>query len=418
MQTNEQFLHAIVEDPDNDLPRLVYADWLDEQGDPRGEFIRVQCELAKLDEFDPDRIPLEERQDTLLKKHKTKWSKDLKVAAIRVFEFRRGFVEAVTLNVKNHLQNAEALLDTVPTIRKVKVNALKAVVPEFITSKWLERIDSLNLAGNKLGLRRMRTLLESPHFTEIRELDLTSNNILAGGFQAFVDSGKFPKLTKLICNNSEAAEPSKLSKIGCGPLWKQLESVELAEHAWEDDAIQTLAESWPVCGWKHLNLSFNAFAERGFQALLENGHLTSLESLSLKRCYRLPDSAIAMLANADALGTLRSLDIRGCNYIEDGLNAVLNSQSLVELRKLYISSALFPEFYLPIVAHSTGLPNLETLYLSINPIQSSDLASLRQPNRLQQLKTLVILAGTMDDDVLAELRELLPDVKIFIYSPY
>jgi uncharacterized protein (TIGR02996 family) len=40
------FLAKIIAEPADDLPRLVYADWLDERGDPRGEFIRVQVELA------------------------------------------------------------------------------------------------------------------------------------------------------------------------------------------------------------------------------------------------------------------------------------------------------------------------------------------------------------------------------------
>lgn len=49
------FIAAILADPDNDQPRLVYADWLEEQGDPdgRGEFIRVQVELAKM-RVEPD----------------------------------------------------------------------------------------------------------------------------------------------------------------------------------------------------------------------------------------------------------------------------------------------------------------------------------------------------------------------------
>ena len=35
--------------PDDDGPRLIYADFLDEIGDyPRAEFIRVQLALAKL----------------------------------------------------------------------------------------------------------------------------------------------------------------------------------------------------------------------------------------------------------------------------------------------------------------------------------------------------------------------------------
>ncbi len=41
------FLAAIRDHHDDDAPRLVYADWLDERGESDyAEFIRVQCELA------------------------------------------------------------------------------------------------------------------------------------------------------------------------------------------------------------------------------------------------------------------------------------------------------------------------------------------------------------------------------------
>jgi uncharacterized protein (TIGR02996 family) len=42
------FIRGICEQPEDDLRRLVFADWLTERGEPeRGDFIRVQCELAK-----------------------------------------------------------------------------------------------------------------------------------------------------------------------------------------------------------------------------------------------------------------------------------------------------------------------------------------------------------------------------------
>jgi uncharacterized protein (TIGR02996 family) len=48
MSDRDALLRAICENPDDDAPRLVYADWLDEHGDPRqAEFIRVQIELAR-----------------------------------------------------------------------------------------------------------------------------------------------------------------------------------------------------------------------------------------------------------------------------------------------------------------------------------------------------------------------------------
>jgi uncharacterized protein (TIGR02996 family) len=45
---HEPFLRAIISNPADDGPRLVYADWLDERGQPeRAEFIRLQIELMK-----------------------------------------------------------------------------------------------------------------------------------------------------------------------------------------------------------------------------------------------------------------------------------------------------------------------------------------------------------------------------------
>ena len=42
----DALLAGIIADPENDLPRLMMADALDEAGEhARGEFIRVQCEL-------------------------------------------------------------------------------------------------------------------------------------------------------------------------------------------------------------------------------------------------------------------------------------------------------------------------------------------------------------------------------------
>jgi uncharacterized protein (TIGR02996 family) len=47
--THDAFLQAILESSDDDTPRLAYADWLEEHGDPdRAEFIHMQGLLARL----------------------------------------------------------------------------------------------------------------------------------------------------------------------------------------------------------------------------------------------------------------------------------------------------------------------------------------------------------------------------------
>jgi uncharacterized protein (TIGR02996 family) len=57
MNDEQSFLAAICSQPADDTVRLVYADWLDERGQAgdreRAEFIRVQCELARLSPAPP-----------------------------------------------------------------------------------------------------------------------------------------------------------------------------------------------------------------------------------------------------------------------------------------------------------------------------------------------------------------------------
>ncbi len=50
MNREEAFLHDLRERPDDDLTRLAYADWLEEQDDPRGRYLRVEVELSRLTE--------------------------------------------------------------------------------------------------------------------------------------------------------------------------------------------------------------------------------------------------------------------------------------------------------------------------------------------------------------------------------
>jgi uncharacterized protein (TIGR02996 family) len=78
MNPERAFLQAIRETPDDDAPRLFYADWLDEyfgpEGAARAELIRVQCALASLPADDPGRPALAEREKALLDAHRLAWT--------------------------------------------------------------------------------------------------------------------------------------------------------------------------------------------------------------------------------------------------------------------------------------------------------------------------------------------------------
>src|SRR6476619_208277 len=95
MSDHDALVQAILHAPDDDAPRLVYADWLEENGDAdRAEFIRVQCRVARLPFYDPDYAALTRRTYELLVRHRRAWR--IPYLAARQ-EFRRGFVETVAL---------------------------------------------------------------------------------------------------------------------------------------------------------------------------------------------------------------------------------------------------------------------------------------------------------------------------------
>ena len=51
MTDRDALLRAICANPEDDAPRLIYADWLDEHGDPlQAEFIRLQIGQHQSDE--------------------------------------------------------------------------------------------------------------------------------------------------------------------------------------------------------------------------------------------------------------------------------------------------------------------------------------------------------------------------------
>lgn len=71
------FVQAILEEPDDEGARLIFADWLEERGDPLGEFLRNQCALAT-----DERSGIAERQRVLWAEHGWAWRASLPAALL------------------------------------------------------------------------------------------------------------------------------------------------------------------------------------------------------------------------------------------------------------------------------------------------------------------------------------------------
>lgn len=75
MPTDAGFLAAIAADPHDRLPRLVYADWLDERGDARGELIRLEEETRERVAWDETLWRLKPRRNELRGQTDADWLK-------------------------------------------------------------------------------------------------------------------------------------------------------------------------------------------------------------------------------------------------------------------------------------------------------------------------------------------------------
>jgi carbon storage regulator len=67
------FVQAVQGNPDDEGLRLVFADWLEERGDPLGELLRIQCALVRRPAQDPRRWELEQRERVLWQEHLDDW---------------------------------------------------------------------------------------------------------------------------------------------------------------------------------------------------------------------------------------------------------------------------------------------------------------------------------------------------------
>ena len=119
MTEHDAFLQSIVANPDDDAPRLIYADWLEEHDQPeRAQFIRVQIELAKIGWAMHSRgiwadfwIP-----EPLRSLDRAAWT------------YHRGFIESVECTCQQWLDHGPAILQACPTIREVKISDYRPCV--------------------------------------------------------------------------------------------------------------------------------------------------------------------------------------------------------------------------------------------------------------------------------------------------
>ncbi|HEV3255639.1 MAG TPA: TIGR02996 domain-containing protein [Gemmataceae bacterium] len=311
------FLRDIIDHPDDDAPRLIYADWLDDHGRPeRAEFIRVQCELARLPSGAPLRGALQAREAELLKAHERSWVPADRLALF--FEWRRGFVTALKPCARGIFAGEDSLkvLAEFPFTEELEFSFCMGD-EEFQYMPDLPILRAFGIGGNvrvtaaslaRIGrwrtLRRLRlngdevtdnALSHLAALVELRDLDLSYSEVTDAGL---------PRLAPLTA----------------------LESLDLSETGVTGSGLDALRA---LPRLRRLNLSNTRVWDHGIDGLVG---CRSLEELRLESHYQDRPLRDVDLAPLERLPALRILDLGWwCEPSDIFLATLRRSLSIQEL---------------------------------------------------------------------------------------
>jgi uncharacterized protein (TIGR02996 family) len=393
--TDEGFLRAILEEPDDDTHRLVYADWLDENGQPEhAEFIRVQIELARMDvegrgsharyrlgdllecevaQMDADaarRAQLEAREAVLLEEFERRWTPQLpRTRALRWWgRPARGFQEGVVVASGDVFRRAAPTLFRTAPIRLIHFE--------------------------RLGEREARALAGSEHLARVTGLQLPAD-VTPGAVRALLDSGALANLRTLQLWGSQHGERIARALAGAASL-SNLRGLLLAGNHIGDAAALELIGAPHLVGLTSLCLRGNQLTDRTATALADSTRLTRLTELDLS-CNALDDAGGLALAAA-SLGRLRTLVLTDNSIGARGLSALVAGQHFFHLRELYLSANGARDLRGSVLAACDRPPGLEVLSLGNNRIGPSGGVALAGCPALAKLGRLELYGCDLGDE--------------------
>jgi uncharacterized protein (TIGR02996 family) len=304
---HEAFRSAILEAPDDDAVRLIYGDFLQDQGDPRGEFIQAQCRLAQLELHDPDRPSLQVREQQLLNAHRAEWERPCRGIGSRAL-FHRGFIEGLTMDAAVFLHRATELFRLTP-LRQLRLQRAAGLGEALAACPDLARLTHLDLSANALSEVEIKALADSPFLTNLRRLTLIGADLDDVGFGALVRSPHLGRLMELDVRLNHVG-PEGVRGVGEESRLSSLTSLSLFGNRLGSQGGVELAASSGLPGLQHLNLGRNRIGSPGAQALAGAAFLGGVKTLNLCDNEVRDDGALRLTDDA-ALDGLSRLVLRG-----------------------------------------------------------------------------------------------------------
>jgi uncharacterized protein (TIGR02996 family) len=338
--TDEQpFLDAIFERYDDDRPRLVYADFLDDAGEPeRAELIRVQLALFRLGEDDPRRPILNDRQAELLTQNRATWTADLAGLAVGI-DFRRGIPDSASIDAATLLERGDELFARL-RVRRLRLLDAAPVVAKLFLSPLLARVRELDLCNADLRNSGLALLARSPHLKNLEALDLGFNALEDAGLETFARSGGLPNLTALSLNDNDSITGEGLKALGESPFFAGLTSLDVSGNDIGETGVAALVASPAMARLRSLRLNNNRIGDAGLAMLAHSPLFARVlgaeHRLEVRENFVGP-AGVAALAACPAVGVCTALDLTH-NYLGDkGVAALLRSPYLSKLRVLRLA---------------------------------------------------------------------------------
>jgi uncharacterized protein (TIGR02996 family) len=388
------FLKDILANPDDDTPRLVFADWLDENGDPeRAEFLRVQCRLARLPERDPGRKALEQRSGELLNGYQDvplprprrkqthqrvynqeRWKTPLP-PWVNSSTFRRGFSATAFIDDANLLQflthpeelwrhtPVEGLRVSVSGIEndRPQIEQLLSLLAELQAD--LGRLRFLSLADRGMTDELALTFLLCPGFSGLTRLQLGESYLGDITLVGLANSAHLRSLVTLDCTGifDDEGVSTRLSPAGVGalagsPHLAGLRELVLTRNNVGDAGAAALARSPYLRLLERLEVYDSYLGNEGAAALADSPVLDGVRALGISSniCVWSPDygtsadpdsdAALLALAKSRHLGNVEHLDLAFGAASDRALFTLLDSKKLPKLQRVEIRSTWSPEW--------------------------------------------------------------------------
>ena len=319
---DEAFASEVRANPDDDMARLVLADFLSDSGDPLGQLIRLQLELVDFKGAVEQKLDLQRQEESLLKEHGEQWLEPLRNMGVKGCSlrcFRRGLVERIKISVKDFVDHADEiiaispglhilqltdleldsyqLLTLAPQIRTVDLSNSKIGTAENANgllgfrADWIGDLEGLNLEFNRLASRDLIDLFAVSK-GNLKSLRLGMNQISTVGLDYIIDGISFPQLEELSLN---------LNRIDVG-------------------AGESFSLTNGIDNLRSLNLASNPLTDDGIVPLLNSHHFPELRNLNLRNC-NLSGNCTQLINESQLVKQLETIDLRNNNdQIFNGLD--------------------------------------------------------------------------------------------------